>query len=482
MRTDINDYPPVSPLHSRRSFLQTTLGGALALGLIGCDQVEDGLETYTGPEISEVDFISFNSQYYDTSIDPTTLFPHNAIVNGNLSGVTDPVAIAYRLQFLIDSNDAASIETILDGLLKAQDNSITFIKYRGFVPTLEFAANEDGFQRSSPEFDIAENAVLSARVAMAANAFPGTAIETKALNFLTAQKEGYNFYLAGGDAMLFPTNGNALEDTVGGPQINFLFNGYYAELAFVLSYFIGNSTTIEDPQVGLDAWQALSTGSAAPTAQHGDSFTDLIQVAVPLAKNGGAHQYFQSLLALPQASVSADLANALYNVLYSLLDASRFASLPGVYSGGPNAQGFFLEDNGLSRLAAAGSQSTVVSIDALAIASRLFAEESTSRQTIRRWIGTYDAVTGVRASNGLYGSVDKDDIVSEAQYARQNGAMILMNSTAGDHLENFLIANGKTSLADMIAGLSFAVEGAQILRLDEPLPLPPQREITAETV
>lgn len=467
----------VSSQYSRRSFIQTAVGGAIALGLAGCDQVEDGLETYTGPEINEVDFVTFNAQYYDASVDATTLFPHNAIIDGALSGVTDPPTIAYRLQYLIDINDAVAVESILDGLIQAQNNTITFVNYRGFIPNLDFANNSDGFQRSVPEFNIADNAALSARVAMAANAFAGTDVETKALTFLANQKEGYNFYLSGGDPLFFPVGGSALENTVSGAPINLLFSDFYVELAFVLSYFIGDSATIQDPQAGLDAWQALSSDTGIPTSQHGDSFTALITVPVPLSKNGSGYQFFQPLLALPPASISASLSNALYNALYSFLDAARADNLPGIYSGGPNTQGFFLADNGLDRLTAPGSQSTaresIATVDALLAAMRLFPEGTTERQTLRRWVGVYDATPGIRAANGLFGSVDRAGNVAQSLFARQNAAMILANSTAPDHLENFLTSTGKTSLADMFASINFTVDGEPLTRVEEALPLPP---------
>ena len=471
------------PLYSRRSFIHTTLGGALALGLAGCDQVEDGLETYTGPEIDEANFVSFNAQYYDATVDSKTLFPHSAIVNGAPTGFTDPATIGYRIQYLIDIGDPTSIEAILDGLLEAQTDSITFVNYRGFIPNLEFADNNVGFQKSDPTFRIADNAALSARIAMAASAFPDTTLQAKALNFLNNQKEGYNYYLAGGESLHFPVAGSSLDNTVGGPQIDLLFNEFYAELAFALSYFIGDSTSIADPQVGLSAWQALSSGNAIPTSQHVDSFSTLINVSVPLSKNGSGYQYFTPLLAIPTASIGPALTNALYNVLYSFLDSARFANLPGIYSGGPNSQGLFLAENGLSRLAAPENQAStrelVVTVDPLAAAMRLFPEGSVERQTLRRWIGVYNEVPGIQATNGLYGSVDEAGNVAQALFARQNAAMILVNSPAPDHLENFLAANGKTSLADMFASIDFTVNSAQLARLQEVLPLPP---VSASTV
>ena len=478
MRTNKNRRPDdISSPYTRRSFIQTAVGGAIALGLAGCDQVEDGLETYDGPEINVSDFLTDNVKYYDTTIDSRTLFPHSAIVNGATSGITDPISIAFRLQYLIDQNDSAAVEAILDKLIEAQDNTVTFINYRGMLPNLDFANNSTGFERSDPTFRIPDNAVLSARVAMASSAFAGTNVETKAATFLGNQKEGYNFYLGTGDPLRFPLSGNALNDAADGEQVSYFFNGYYAELAFVLSYFIGDSATISDPQAGLDAWQALTTGDAVPTSQHNDSFSQLITVPVPLSKNGSGFQYFQSLLALPTASVSAGLSNALYNALYSFLDAGRRDNVPGIYSGGPDSQGIFLTDNGLDRLTAPGSPSVVresiVTVDALASALRLFPEDSAESQTLRRWIGVYNDTPGVQGANGLFGSVDKSGNVAQSIFARQNAAMILVNSTAPDHLENFLTANAKTTLADMLSSVSFSVNASSLSRISEVLPNPP---------
>ncbi len=461
---------------SRRKFLQTTVGSAFALALTSCDQVEDPFETYTGPEIDEADFIASNARYHDIAVDTKTQFLHTSVVNGATSGNTDPVAIAYRLQYLIDNGDAVAIETLLDHLLLAQENSISFIDYRGFIPTLNFQNNSSGFAKAAPEFRIPDNAALSARVAMAADAFPATNIETKAMAFLANQKEGYNYYLSG-DNLFFPVMGSATTDTFGEPKVDLLFSEFYAELAFVLSYFIGDSATIQDPQVGISAWQALTSDTAIPTAQHGDSFTALITLSVPLARDGSGYQYFQSLLALPTTSISANLSAALYNALYSFLDAARYDNLPGIFSAGPNAQGTYLASNGLSRLTAPGSQSAeremIATVDALAAATRLFPEGSTERQTIRRWMGLYNATPGTQSDSGLYGGVDKAGNVAPALYARQNAAMILMNSNAPSHLESFLQTNNKMSMREMFELITISLNGVAVQKIEAQLPLPP---------
>lgn len=464
-----------TPSQSRRKFIKTALGSAAAIGLVGCDTTEDPFESFSGPEIVEADFLTSNASFYDIAVTSPTLFPNNALVNGAITNVTDPVTIAYRMQYLIDLGDTVTLETILDNLLIAQENSISFIDYRGFIPSLDFTnTTNSGISKSSPEFSIGDNAVLSARVAMASNAFTGTSIEDKANLFLQNQKEGYNYYLSG-DSLFLPETGSALTEDISSTKLDLFFNGYFVELAFVLSYFIGDSTTISSSQVGQDAWQALIGETGIPTGRHGDSFTGLIDIPVPLARNGSAYQYFHSLLALPTTSLGMVLTDALYNVLYSYLDAARFDNLPGIFSGGPDSRGDFLEDNGLTRLTASGfsSRDSVVTVDAIAAALRLFEETSVERQTLKRWMGLYNAVPDVLDTAGLYGSVDELGNVSQAIYARQNAAMILFNSSAPDHLEGFLSANGKTSLQDMFAQININIDGAPIQRVDADLPLPP---------
>lgn len=465
-----------TPSQSRRKFIKTALGGAAALGIVGCDTTEDPSESYTGPEIDETTLLTSNTGFYDIAVSSPTLFPNNSLINGAISNVTDPVSIAYHLQYLIDLGDSATVETILDNLLLAQENAVSFIDYRGFIPNLEFANISGGVSKQSPEFSIPENAALSARVAMASSAFSGTPVADKANLFLLNQKEGYNYYLSG-DSLFFPQTGTALSDEISASKIDLLFSDFFVEIAFALSFFIGDSSTIASSQVGQDAWQALIGENGIPTDQHGDSFTGLINIPVPLSLNGSANQYFHSLVALPKTSIGMVLRDALYNVLYSFLDAARFENLPGIFSGGPDTQGDFLVDNGLTRLTASGSRSSaresVVTVDALIAALRLFEVSAVERQTLRRWIGLYNAVPNAQATAGFNGSIDRNGNVSEAIYARQNGAMILFDSTAPEHLENFLASNGKTSLEEMFSQITIDIDGAPIQRIDADLPLPP---------
>ncbi len=462
---------------NRRHFLKAALGTTAALGLAGCDVTEDDpFEVYDGPEITEADFVSFNAGYYDFGVDTATQLPHLSIRDGAISGNTDPIAIAYRLQRLVDVDDPVALETMMDTLLAAQEDGASFIQYRGLLPSLEFDGSRTGFEKASADFQIQPNACLSARVAMVAQAYTGTPLGDKAMTFLANQAEGYNYYFVQSE-LLFSTSGNAIMPEVGNLRVDLLFEEFYAEMAFVFAYFIGHSTLLDDPDIGLEAWRVLIDPAGVPTDEQTDSFTSLITLATPLAKNGSGYQYFHPLLSLPRTALSTSMRDALYNVLYTYLDAARFANLPGIYSGGPDANGLFEEENGLSRLASGkrfeGARQDVVTVDALAAALRLFDEGTLERQTVRRWIGMYDAVAGVRDTAGLYGSIARNGNVVPALYARQNGAMILFDSAAPDLLDAFLAAEGRPTLSDLFAEVQIEHQGQPIVRVDAPLPLPP---------
>ncbi|MEZ4700930.1 MAG: hypothetical protein R2834_11410 [Rhodothermales bacterium] len=470
---------PAQPGWNRRHFLKAAVGTSFAIGLFGCDVTEeDPFEIYDGPEITEADFVSFNAGYYDIGIDGKTQFPHTAVLNGAPSGTTDPIAIAYRMQRLIDLDDAVTLETIVDHLLLAQEDGASFIKYRGLLPALDFNASSTGFEKTSADFEIQANACLSARVAMTAQAYTGTPLGTKAMQFLQNQTEGYNYYFVQNE-LLFSTAGNAITSELNTGRVDLLFEEFYAEMAFVLSYFVGHSVLLDDPTIGIEAWNVLIDPAGVPTDSTKDSFTELITFATPLAKNGSAYQYFHPLLTLPLNALSTTMQNGLYNVLYAYLDAARFGNLPGIYSGGPDLDGAFEEENGLSILASGkrfeGSRQLVVTVDALAAALRLFPAESQDRQTVRRWMGVYDGVAGVRDTAGLFGSIGRNGDVVPAMYARQNGAMILFETTGPAHLEAFLEAEGRTTLAEMFASVEITHEGLPIEKVNAPLPLPPMQ-------
>ena len=177
-----------TPTWTRRGFLQSTLGGMLAAGVAACDNVEFEEEEplFDGPQIDEEDFIAFNAGYYDIGVDTKTQLPYSSISGEGSTGETDPASIAFRLQYLIDQGRTASapIETMLDHLLAAQISDLPPRNYRNLLPRLAFNASETGLEPVSREYFVSHNAMLSARVAMAAQAFKGAAIEDKALTFL----------------------------------------------------------------------------------------------------------------------------------------------------------------------------------------------------------------------------------------------------------------------------------------------------------
>lgn len=475
--------PPIT--WTRRGFLQTTLGGVLALSAAACDNLgldEEEEPLFDGPQINEDDFIAFNAAYYDIGIDAKTQFPHTAIINGAPSGDTDPITIAYRLQYLIDQGSfaAATIETILDHLLTAQVSGRPPRNYRNMIPRLRFIERETGFEAATFEYSFTRNALLSSRVAMAAQAFAGTPVEAKALTFLDKQKAGYNEALSRSPVGFLPVFAHAGLFQVDPQGLDLLFGGFYEAVGFVLSYFIGDTAFIADTTVGLNSWLAMISAQNTFVDEHFASTTGPLSIPSPLARNGSAFQYFYPLLSLQPDTLTPSMANALYNVLYSYLDAATFDRLPGIYSAGPIGNGGFLFDNGLNRLSARqrfqGSQETVVTIDALAAALRLFPDGSDERLTLRGWIGLYASLSGALSPHGYFGGIDKEGQIVQSMYARQNGAMILFNSNAAAHLEAFLTKHGKPGMQELFGQIVLRHQNSPIERIDAPLPLPPRAD------
>ncbi len=477
-------HPSPQATWTRRGFLQTTLGSVLALSAAACDDLglEEDEPLFDGPQINEDDFIAFNAAYYDIGIDAKTQFPYTAFINGEPHSETDPIAIAYRIQYLIDQGGfaATTIETILDHLLAAQVSGRPPKNYRNMIPRLTLKDDEVGFEAATFEYSFVRNALLSSRVAMAAQAFAGTAVEDKALTFLDKQKAGYNEALSRTPSGFLPTFAHAGLFAVDPDGLNLLFGGFYEAVAFVLSYFIGDTEFIADPQTGLDSWQAMIAAQNTFVDEHFASTTGPLSIPSPLARNGSAFQYFYPLLSLQPDALTPSLAGALYNVLYSYLDAATFDRLPGIYSAGPADNGGFLFDNGLNRLAARqrfqGSQETVVTIDALAAAMRLFPVGSDERLTLGGWIGLYASLSGALSPHGYFGGIDKEGRIVQSMYARQNGAMILFNSNAADHLEAFLTSRGRPGMRELFSQIVLTHQGTPIARIDAPLPLPPNAD------
>ena len=66
----------------------------------------------------------------------------------------------------------------------------------------------------------------------------------------------------------------------------------------------------------------------------------------------------------------------------------------------------------------------------------------------------------------------KEGALIKAIYARQNGAMILLGSNAPRLLNEFMIAQGKPSMKDLVSMVKLTYQDAPIARVDAQLPLP----------
>lgn len=462
---------------SRRDFLKlTACGSALAAGCTDLG-LEEPAPLFDGPEINEDEFISFNRRYYNQGIDPATKLPIRAIKNSSPSAETDPLAIAYRLQHLVDEPlRVDEVDTLLTQILAAQISDRPPRNYRNMIPRLKLANGTA--TPATTRYSIVENAVLAARVAMAAQRFNGTSTADKALTFLEKQKTGYNQALAQGQGFL-PFDADASVFGLSPTNMDLLFGGYYASVAFVLSYIIGGTSQIPDANAGRTSWQSMIEEQRKYMGQHQASTTGVHTIQTPLAKNGSAFQFFHALLTLEREAIPPSLYNGLYNALYSYLDAAVFDRVPGIYSAGPY-KGGFLRDNGLARLSARqrlqSTQETVVNIDALAIALKLFDEDSDERKTVRGWIGLFATVAEATGPLGYFGAMDRDGNVTRDLYLRQNGAMILLKSDGPALLDAFLKAQGKPGMREMMSDVKLEWEGAPLNRIDDTLPLPIRAE------
>ena len=463
---------------SRRRFLHFSLASAAAMG--GCSDLgleEEETSLFDGPIIDEQDFIAVNANYYGRGVDPVTRVPFRELRDGSIVQETGPVSIAYRLQHLLSRpGNQDEVDTLLTHLVGAQISERPPRNFRNMLPRMK--VESDGLVPAVLDYSFTDNAVLSARVAMAAQLFNGTTTGDKALTFLDKQKVGYNQALAQSSGFM-PTFAHAGLFGVDPTGFNLLFGGYYASLAFVLAYFIGGTPMLADPQAGLDAWESMIAAQNSLVGSHPASTTGPHTIQTPLARNGSAYQFFHSLLALNPEDLTDSMRNGLYNALYSYLDASVYDRIPGIYSAGPHGGGFLL-DNGLNRLSGRqrqqSSQETIVTVDALAAALRLFPEDSDERTILRGWIGLYASVAGATGAQGFYGGVDRDGNPIKAIYARQNGAMILFNSSTAGLLNSFLAANGRPGMRELMSQVEIQWAGGPMARIDDQLPIPIRQE------
>ena len=461
---------------TRREFLKTTLGLAALSSLSACDTTNDHDSDllFTARTIDENDFIDYNSRYYSVAIDENSQLPLSFIREGVAVQESDPVSIAFRLQYLLaDLRNEELISTLLDTLLAAQIDQRPPNNFRNMIPRLAFSPN--GIVPATREYSFLDNALLSSRVAMVAQAFSGMTVGDKAFQYLEKQRLYYNQVLFQSPSGLLPEFGDSILVSVDPLGLSPVFCGYYDGIAFVLGYLIGDSPIIGDPQVGLDVWQTMIDLQNTFVNEHEASTRSQTTINTPLARNGSGFQYFHSLLGIDPSWLSDSMYHGLYNVLFSYLDAAAYDRVPGCYSAGPHSSGFFF-DNGLNRLATKqrfqASREVIVTTDALGPALRLFSEDSDERLILRGWMGQYASTEGIITEDGYCGGMDKEGQPVTALYGRQNGAMILFKSNASRYLNDFMKVQGRTSLQEMIGMVELYYEEAPIQRLDEQLPVP----------
>ena len=169
------EVPRTSPAlrSSRRHFLKCTLSAAALAPLAACDGL--GLEPapaplFDGPTIEEDDFIAFNAKYYGTGVHADSQLPYSFLRDGTPSNLSDPVSIAFRLQHLLsDSNYVSLVDTLLNQLLASQIDASPPNNFRNMIPQL--LIQPSGIVPMSKDYSFADNALLSSRVAMAAQAY-----------------------------------------------------------------------------------------------------------------------------------------------------------------------------------------------------------------------------------------------------------------------------------------------------------------------
>ena len=274
-----------------------------------------------------------NARYYNQGIDSATQLPYNEIRGTTPRQETDPVAIAYRLQFLLENDlRREEVDTILTHMLSAQRWGFPPNHFRNMLPRLTLSGGS--LQPATLEYSFVDNAVLAARVAMAAQQFAGTDTGNKALEYLNNLNRGFSQAYSQSSGFL-PAFGAANQFRVDPTGINLLFGADYASIAFVLAHLVRDSRFVSDPSAGLTTWANMIAAQNTYISEHPASTASEVNIHAPLARNGSAFQYFHSMLVLEPDAIPATLRAGLYNVLFSYLDAAVYDRVPGIYSAGP---------------------------------------------------------------------------------------------------------------------------------------------------
>ena len=263
--------------------------------------------------ISFAEFYDFNRKFYDVGLHASG-FPHDFIrSDGYKAPWTQPTSIGFYLQYLVNENNATEAQRVLKNLLEIQTNPD--ISWKGLIPWLKF--NGDDVLADRSEIAFGDNSNLSLKVAMVAQKFTGNA-SVLAKEFLNNQKAGYQQMYNQSQGLFCGT----VDRLTGQPSqtyhINRLLNEFRAGVAFLVAYY-----DVDD-----NAWDNLFANTS--TGSYIDRNDDAVLTSRTL--DGSGFQYSWPLLSLPEAELSEDMKNVLYNALFTQLDNANKHGHVGGYS------------------------------------------------------------------------------------------------------------------------------------------------------
>lgn len=446
---------------SRRTWFRICVGLGTVGFLTSCnkDEVEEpeipAEPQYDGTPIDEQYFIDFNARFYTKGIHPSSRFVYDFIPHGGgMARWSQPTSIAFRLQYLIEENDADEIEKILQNLRLAQQTQ--YCHWKGLLPWF-CLKDQGGFVGDRFPIGFGENTTLSMRVAMVAEAYKNNAtMHALAMDFLEAQREGYREMYDPREHAFYGVvymNTGAKTDYY---HMDRFFNEFNSGVAFVLTYFF------EDKELIDEAWGFLLESTQLP-----------VQDNMPLAWNGSAFQFFWPLLTLDPSDMSQSHRDALYNALYAYLSDSYTRGIWGILSAGGGTANDYLGNNGLIALAEGETVEEMWNIYALTAALRLFPVASRERETLLRWMHAFMCIKNIESYGdiGLYAGIDKCGYRCLKVYAIDAGSMILFNSQGPTLLRNFVARESATgiTMTDLFQQVHMPISRVNTLLPNPPL-------------
>lgn len=410
--------------------------------------------------ISFSDFYNINKRYYSTGVGlHSSGFPYDYIrSNGSKAQWTQPTAIGFYLQYLVNENNEKEAERVMENLLKTQTNPN--ISWNGLIPWLKFNGDEVLAERT--EIAFGDNSNLSKKVAMVAQKFTGKA-SILATQFLNNQKSGYQQMYDNSQGLFYGAVDRESDVFNKGYHINRLFNEFRSGVAFVVSYF----------SIDEKAWDNLIVNTPKK------NYIDIEGDSVPIAStyDGSGFQYSWPLLSVPEGKLSADMENILFNALYAQLDTALKLGHFGGYSA--SSYGNSASINGYSgkigvpELAETTDHISNKTFSIYSLLPFLVILEQEDKQTLMEWITTYASYSGIQGQYGYYDSIHaekNDKIISDLIFAVDNGSMILPNSEGPQLLLDFLDKYGKV---DQFKNLYSKIK-LGIPKIKKKLPLPPK--------